>query len=73
MNSVRLNEYYQKRRKCVTIASHNGSIYYAISGEDGPKSNKFAREIERMLGSKNPNRCFIQNSFPTKLFCQIHY
>ena len=63
MNSADLYKYYDKQNKCVAIAMHNHKTYYAISGEDGSKSNKIAKEIESMIGSKDTVRCFIDKTF----------
>ena len=63
LSSFDLHDYFEKRSKCVGIAKHNGNIYYAISGEDGKKTQKFAREIEAMLGASNLVRCYIKDTF----------
>ena len=63
ISAIKLHEYYKKCSKCVGISKHNGKIYYAISGEEGKKTNKIAEEIEKMITDKDVVRCFIDKTF----------
>ena len=60
------NILHTDRGRCVAVVKHNGTYYYALSGNDDPYDanlNDIAHEIEMMIGAKRTVRCFIKDTY----------
>ena len=61
-----------RRGKCVGIAIHKQTLYYAISGDDANLiSNKVAMDVEKII-SKKSIRCTIDNTFTMIAYINEH-